>query len=178
MNTVYYIHGFGSNKKSSTGAMIKEKLGREIEFIALEYDSNNPKESVARMVEQINANGQYPMIVASSLGGWYAEQIANIIPSSLYLCNPSLLPATSLKKYGVTDEVLEQYKKCCIKGINLTTPRVIVLNTDDNVVPCQFAAKIYNGLGKIVYSTGGHRMTEENADILVNVIKYDNNQLS
>lgn len=174
MQPTYYIHGFNSSVNSSTFRMLSEKIEG---IIPLTYDHDDPMGSVMSMVDQVASQPDHPIIIASSLGGWYAEQIARYVPTDLVLYNPSLNPCDSLEKYGVDSEVRSQYK-----SINADTMahclRTVVLSVDDDVVPYDNALNIYYGRCSIHETSGGHRMTEENLDIVVDAHNYLSNLYS
>ena len=74
------------------------------------YDPEDPKSSIEEMVKKIKLDDEYPIIIGSSLGGWYAEQLTNYVVGDFIMYNPSTTPWVGLKKYGLCKEVLDQYE--------------------------------------------------------------------
>ena len=91
---VFYIHGFASSPESATLKLLRESFHSAI---GLTYDHNNPRKSVDEMVKLLES---YPdkdiIIVGSSLGGWYAEQLTGRIVAQFILYNPSTEPEVAL----------------------------------------------------------------------------------
>jgi predicted esterase YcpF (UPF0227 family) len=84
----FYIHGYGSSPKSQTFVDMQAAIP-DIE--CLTYDSNAPMSSILSSVNTLKSIDEPIHIIASSLGGWYAERIASIISVSLTLYNLSLI---------------------------------------------------------------------------------------
>jgi predicted esterase YcpF (UPF0227 family) len=167
----FYIHGYGSSPKSQTFLDFKAAIP-DIE--CLTYDSNAPISSIFLIVGQLLKFDEPIHIIASSLGGWYAEQIASIISVSLTLYNPSLNPRVSLKKYGLSESVVDSYLDVMI---NPNVDRTVVLSKDDDVVSPDNAMVKYTNIANMVIAEGGHRMTPTNMEIIVNDWKFRKNQL-
>jgi len=167
----FYIHGYGSSPKSQTFLDMQAAIP-DIE--CLTYDSNSPISSIFLFVGQVLKVDEPIHIIASSLGGWYAEQIASIIPVSLTLYNPSLNPRESLKKYGLPESVTNLYRDVLI---NPNVDRTVVLSKDDTVVSPDNAMVKYADIANMVITEGGHRMTPTNLGIIVDDWKFRSNQL-
>jgi predicted esterase YcpF (UPF0227 family) len=167
----FYIHGYGSSPKSQTFLDFKAAIP-DIE--CLTYDSNAPMSSILNIVSYLKTIDEPIHIIASSLGGWYAERIASIISVSLTLYNPSLNPRESLKKYGLPETVTNLYRDVLI---NSNIDRTVLLSLDDTVVDPEFACNKYAGKSKMINTYGGHRMTPTNMEIIVNDWKFRSNQL-
>lgn len=167
----FYIHGYGSSPKSQTFLDFKAAIP-DIE--CLTYDSNAPMSSILNIVNYLRTIDEPIHIIASSLGGWYAERIASIISVSLTLYNPSLNPRESLKKYGLPESVTNLYRDL---DINLNIDRTVVLCSDDDVVLPRNAMVKYVNIAHMIITNGGHRMTPTNMEIIVNDWKFRSNQL-
>ena len=168
----FYIPGFGSGPDSQTLKRYQE----HIDISVITYDSKDPIGSLESMVYYLLdkcPSDDHINIFASSLGGWYAEMVASAIPCSLFLYNPSLDPKTSLAKYGMAKEVLEQYTK--VDSL-VTGNRVVCISTDDEVVDPKPAIELYKDYN-VILSSGGHRMTDANINKLITAFKYEQTQL-
>lgn len=173
MTATYYIHGFGSSVNSSTYQLLAKKIEG---IIPLTYDHNDPILSIYKMVIQICVNSDHPIIISSSLGGWFSEQVANRVPVDLILYNPSLNPKISLAKYGLDDSILNEYAEINSETVSKTTNRSVVLSMDDETVDPANALNIYSGNSYIITTNGGHRMTDQNLDTVVELHSYMSNK--
>jgi len=176
---VYYIHGFGSTTESPTIEMLRKEFP---DAVGLDYDHNDPELSISLMFNEIIANDYFKnnvVIIGSSLGGWYAEQLTKYIVADYILYNPATQPEFSLGKYGVEPIVLEKYD-ILSRSSNNSLPvsnRTVILCSDDLVIDPKFANIKYKDRASMIYTTGSHRMTEDNMQIIVSRIKYLQNQL-
>lgn len=146
----FYIPGY-PGRDSTTGHQLKEL---DPSLTVLEYDPHS-KFCLRVMHDQImeaTVDGQHPIIGASSLGGWFAESIARIIPVDLVLWNPSLQP--DMSKYRIPAFVPHT-------EVDAGTPRTVFLGMKDTVVDPQIAIGLYKDRAKILcLDDTGHRMTD------------------
>lgn len=161
----YYIHGFGGNNGETQTIM------KNFGFFPLTYDVENPQESIEKIEYIIKKFNNYPIIVASSLGCYFAEMIN--LPKDLILFNPSLVPKNNLKKYNISDEILNKYTNIEINYSSVK--RVIIVSEDDEVLDCnQIKTIIPIEKAKYIYTTGGHRLiaNPKNIDIILDEVFY------
>lgn len=171
--TMYYIHGYNSSPQSAT-AMDMKKVFPGI--LCLTYCSDTPHESIQQMLNIIKKTStQNDVIIASSIGAWYASEIAKTITADLILYNPSTCPQISLKKYSISQKICDLYSDICVDHGNQIT---VILSTDDAVIPYTVAEVKYRNLAKIVYTTGGHRMTHTNIMIIQREVAFSQNQIT
>lgn len=171
---VVYIHGFNSSVNSDTLKMLQQPFPSAI---GLTYDHNEPQTSLKDMVIKLEKfHDSDLIIVGSSLGGWYAEQLTKYIVGKYILYNPAINPEVSLSKYGVSQEVLYKYKS--LQTTLCASNRTVILCSDDDVIDPKDSLVKYKGYAEIVPSTGGHRMTSDNMDLIVDLIEYYKNQLT
>lgn len=167
---IYYIHGYNSSVNSDTFKMLQKEYK---DATPLTYDMNDPVPSIEKMKQIImdeNHDGNLrPVIVGSSLGGWYAEQLSQRIVGDFIFYNPSTDPSESLAKYGLSQEILQKYSVKC--GNRKPNKRVVILSEDDEVIPYSKAKSVYEKAADIKYTKGGHRMTPENLEIILATIK-------
>lgn len=155
----YYIPGYpGSNSNTAKSLAVSNPS-----IVILEYDPEHPDAGIDSMLEKINSIDAHPIIIASSLGGWYAEQLAKRVPCDLILWNPSLQP--QLNKYGIKtqyDPVISVTNSC---------PRTIFLGAEDDVVNPEIAASIYEGEARVeMLHCIAHRMTEAGLQLILKSI--------
>lgn len=152
----YYIQGFPGHG-SSTAESLKDLIGAE----SFSYDARTPEENIDRFVKEITSSDAHPIIIASSLGGWYAEQVAMRVPCDLILWNPSLSP--DLTKYGI------ETKYAPVVEINRTIPRKVYQGKDDKIVDPMIAQRVYSKTE--VLEGVEHRMTSAGLDMIVEKAK-------
>jgi len=182
MSKIFYIHGYNSSINSSTLTELRKHIP---DVIALTYDHTDPKASIDAMTKVIytlstpddGADHDDVIIVASSLGGWYANEISKRMICDLVLYNPATAPWRSLGKYGVSEEVLDRYADVAI-DISSTrhVPRThVILSTDDEVIDHKEALFLYSHIANVTLTTGGHRSTPENIRLIVDAAYYLDN---
>lgn len=160
---LYYVHGY-NGRNGNTSKMMK----KELNAICLTYDVNSPKESLNKLEERILKSDEHPIIIASSLGCWFAEQIN--LPKDLILYNPSLNPEKTLSRYGVHDSVRDEYGIVSLK--HHSTKRVVILSEDDEILNPQDAVWFYSNKSRIISTLGGHRMTPSNFALIKKEKEY------
>lgn len=175
----FYIHGYGSSPNSETRRLLQQELGQHV--VGLSYDYAHPESFVSQIMHLVNPLYKAERITffASSLGGYVAQRVSFLYPSSIFvLYNPSIKPENTLGKYGVPYEVLESYRTRPLPEYKAdSVSRVVVLSTDDEVIDYKVADDFFKDSARIVYTKGGHRMTLENAKLLVAEAKFSENQI-
>lgn len=168
---IYYIHGFGSSVNSTTLKKLQEYYP---DAIGLEYDHTAPLNSLEKMSRIVAESFHFPIIIGSSLGGWYADQLGTDLSCDVILYNPSTQPWDSLGRYGVISSVCDQYFDA---NLPTDSPRTVVLSLDDEIIDPSVALIKYESSSCIIKTGGGHRMTDENMAIISERIEYLSNQL-
>lgn len=175
---IYYIHGFGSTPESSTTQMLREHF---TDVIGLDYDHNDPVLSICKMIAEINDDAsksdKYPIIVGSSLGGWYAEHLTRYVVADYILYNPSTNPEITLSRHGLSQDVLYKYKSITSPYKFLPTSRSVLLSEDDEIIDYKVALNKYKEIAQVMFTNGGHRMTDENMRLIADRINILKNQL-
>lgn len=161
---IYYIHGCGSSLKSDTLL----GLQKEMDVVGLTYDIQNPVGSINKLVDSIH--DEHPIIIGSSIGGWFAEQLSNYISGSFVMYNPSTEPWDSLSKYGIQKEILDTFKSLD-KPMRVAT-RVVIVSTDDEILNPELAIVKYSSNSWVEFTIGGHRMTSDNLKLIVREAKF------
>lgn len=171
--TVYYIHGFNSSVNSDTLKQLRQHFP---DAIGLTYDHTDPVDSLIQLVETIeNTTQGYPIIVGSSLGGWYTEQLTGMVVADFILYNPCIDPYHSLGKYGVPFDVLNKYRD--FSPFLSPASRSVILSCDDPVIAPSNTHIKYRDIAPISYTSGGHRMTDDAMKMIVEKIRYLENQM-
>ncbi len=122
MSKILYIHGFGTTgKHSRKGKLLAEYFGDET--VLLPDIPFNPIDAVG-FLRKIIENEDIGLIVASSLGGFYALSLAkNLYQGKIVFINPSFMPDITLsrligekitlpngKKYLLDDKYIKQLR--------------------------------------------------------------------
>jgi len=164
MEKIFYIHGFGSTGVSETTQNLRKLLPY---LITPTYDPYEPQKSLQKLDSMLRPDDQN-IIIASSLGGWYAERLSELHENvSLVLYNPCINPALTLQKYGVKPGILKEYVRIQrISSASNEVPVILNLCKDDDVIDYKTSLEHYrtkesNGEVKpliVNYLSGGHRM--------------------
>ena len=165
---VFYIPGY--NSSGNTTNALKKHFPMLTE---LTYEVDKLSESLNRMNQQIaNLNESKVILIASSLGGWFAERLSAIVMSTklkIVLYNPSINAESNLAKYGLAPSVLNEYVELKAKYSSQFegVTRVAIISVDDDVVDPPTNIKFYAGRAELIPTDGRHRMTEENLEWVV-----------
>ena len=174
----YYIAGYNSSGNTT------RKLQAHIpHLLELTYDVLQPATSLAQMAQQIQqTNAPTITLIASSLGGWYAERLSALITNTtpnihlhIILYNPSINAETNLSKYGLASDILDEYNTLKNQYPSAFTrhTRTIIVSTDDDVVSPQDNIPYYTDRAEMILTTGGHRMTAGNLELVVGRVKKE-----
>lgn len=175
---IIYLPGFNSGPQSEKSAQLKRHFPQ---LVAASYDSWNPD----RGFRQINALirpmlPQRPLLVGSSLGGFWAYQFAKKYALGCVLLNPCMTPEVSLRpsvgnvenmysgeKGILTLEDLLKYPNYRLPG----TARCTVLHEKgDEVIPYRESVENFEGRAKLILLEGGnHRFV--NLDVAIREIE-------
>jgi len=187
---ILYIHGFGGSKNGRSTTLLRKHLNFRVE--GLDYDARDPEAAIEHLTEQCEkyekklnykdfSNNQL-LLLGSSLGGFYAAQVAAKIECKLVLFNPSLNPEVSLQKYKGTEistptgerifksEHVTKYDKYSGESMIKTfeTLRrnqfgIDLITTNDPIVDPTYSQKICKGFSDQTHfkNINEHRLTEE-----------------
>ncbi len=114
MINILYIHGYGSDAKSTTGQKIRKNLPKNFKVITHSFSNNYEQfeamsDNIQKARELIEAN-KIDLVVASSMGAFIAMSCTDI---PKILINPCMLPSEQLKLRiapTITDEELNKYR--------------------------------------------------------------------
>lgn len=119
---IFYIHGFNSSARSSTGSLLAEQIGKRV--VRLEWDCSKPFEAnVCKLEKAILCNSDcFDVLVGTSMGGFYALALAKEFGHCCVAFNPVTEPRTQLKEmlgrqvnfstgkeWNFTQEILDTY---------------------------------------------------------------------
>lgn len=170
---LFYLHGFNSGFDPSA-QKIKD-LGQLGTVTGVTVNYLDLKEVIALELKILEAVEQFDgetILVGTSLGGYFARYFSEKIGLRAIIMNPAVDPHISLmravgeqinyftrQKYVVTQggvQLLERYQA--------VTPcdTLMILATDDEVIPYEKSLEKYGATCKTVLTTGGHRLEDLN----------------
>jgi len=180
MSRLLYIHGFSSCGRGQKSTALSRYFGRE------NVDAPNlppsPNDAIAFLEEMIQ-EGDYRLLVGSSLGGFYATFLAEKFGMKAVLINPSVTPYETLSPYvgwqeRYCDGEVFEFKAVYLeqmKHFKVTPQRglyLVLLQSRDEVLDYRKAQAFYQGHRVIVEEGGNHRF--ENIEDYLCMIKRFN----
>ncbi|MGL1893245.1 MAG: hypothetical protein OCD02_16540 [Spirochaetaceae bacterium] len=176
--SIIYIHGFASVGDSSKGLLLKKSIKNHNVF----SPTLSPDSKVAiKQIKELISSKENPILIGSSLGGFYVDYFNTIYGIPAILINP-LVDSTKIKVYIgenknlYTDEsfefTLESYnylqdlktqKEQSSNYSDRKANMFIMLAKDDDVIDYKTAELEYNSKKQTVYTydTGGHRFIND-----------------
>lgn len=152
---IVYCHGYGSSSKTDKVERLRAVENSEVVAFDINID---PEISIsyltdvvtdymltARMHEEVEL-----VFVGTSLGAWYANILGEVFRAKSVLLNPCYDPSTMLKKYGVSQEILDKYSPMIPHEMS-----VIVIAQDDEVIDY---SNFYFSGDAVFVPTGDHRV--------------------
>lgn len=160
---ILYIHGFASRFDPHSSKIVAlEKLG-SVGGIDLDY--TEPVENIFAELEQEISEGEYDLLVGTSLGGYWAAKTGTELGLPFVAVNPSIAPKDNLWEYvghGVTHfgteydlgvDVIRGYEDFPTEGFGL-----ILLDAGDDVIDSTATANaLYDSYYVVTYPGGSHR---------------------
>lgn len=171
MNTqAIYLHGFNSGfnpeKKSikQISTIFYKVVGRTTNYLD-EQDVERLTNFIKQTISDFNGE---TIIIGTSLGGFFARYFANQFKLRCILINPAVDPHYSIKRaigkntnyftkevYEITESAVEKLQ---LYSTVLHSDCLMILATDDDVVPYELPLSKYGQNSKVVLTCGGHRM--------------------
>ncbi len=101
------------------------------------------------------------IFIGTSLGAWYAEMLGTTWGARRVLINPCIDPATSLKKYDLSKQVLDHYNDygpiLLKKDLNLYGHPQLHISLDDEVIDFNSKKTELEAMGATFYHKVRHR---------------------
>ncbi len=170
---IVVLHGFGSAVPNGTYKRVREIFADTHTVIGVNYNWFD----VAGTRDQLDAlaaglfSGRDVTVVGTSLGGWWADWLANRTGARGVLSNPVTDPASHMLKYaGVAYESVRRARTYRFTAEDVgrygalaveprAVPLLVVLTEDDDRVDHRKALALFGsrpGAEIAVYPTGGH----------------------
>lgn len=173
-----YVHGWGSSQQtSSMWKHIESEFGqrKDIDLTYFKYDELQPRKTFNKLemlVQKIVKSEYEPVIIAQSNGGFFGQLISQKYDIRTILINPSLTPGVSLMKHkSVTNKISQEYESFTIIPRENQMTKIVILSSDDEVIPPQLAYDTFNGKCKLLSLRGEtHRLSQMGYKIVLSSI--------
>lgn len=180
MNKVLYLHGFASAGSTGTATVMRNLLyGRDVSVVSPDIPVS-PLEA-QKMLSSLIQTEQPDLIVATSMGAMYAEQLRGV---PRILVNPSFHMARLLtfrgmgrrefrnkrqdgaRDFKVDKELIQQFQqveKCLFQGITPQDKKLVwgLFGTQDKLVNCQPDFKKHYGTDQMSLFEGEHFLNDK-----------------
>jgi len=160
---IMYLHGFGSKfDPNSTKILQLSELG-DVDGFEIDYTLGEElviEQSVAQIM-----NKDVDLLVGTSMGGWLAAKLSNILSIPFTAFNPVILPSDTLQKYigehtdfcgkeyFLDDHTVNQFTKISDSGYGL-----VFLDEGDELIDSSVSKKTLEQYYRVISYTGGcHR---------------------
>lgn len=184
---IIYLHGFASSGKSPKIDALRAEFGdKNVIAPDLPMDPLAVIEQVSDLIVETiyESNGDYPVLVGTSLGGFYARYLSLAFGARCILINPSYEPSISLRqKLGVNKNYstgaefeVNESQLVTMAGMESYIERnsdaslvTLLQAADDNVVDADKAFENIDCRRRVLLPTGGHRF--DSPDAISEIIK-------
>ncbi|MCF7990599.1 MAG: alpha/beta fold hydrolase [Thiohalocapsa sp.] len=187
---IVYLHGLNSSGGSLKARRLREALA-PAPVLSPDYRPHRPAAGVAELTAGLRhscAGGAAPLLVGSSMGGFYGQFLARFLPvRHLFLINPALKPWDLLPAFvdqPMTTAAGEHYRLSApdieeTRAFGLDTPcdgdddgvpTTLFLDAGDEVIDYRTAQSMYRACGRVhVYPGGDHAF--QHMDEAIDVIR-------
>jgi uncharacterized protein len=172
--TILYAHGFKSSSRSRKVTQLREYI--QARGIAANLITPNlsfePAAALAQLMSACESMTTDDLtIIGSSLGGFYANVLAERLGCRAVLLNPSITPFETLRQYLgeqsniYTGEKFEfnvahitQLKAMFVPRITQPSRYLLIVETGDEVLDYSAAVEYYQGAAQLVIPGGDHEL--------------------
>jgi len=181
MTSIVYLHGFRSSPASIKATRLREHVAAlasppRLHVPALDH---RPAAAIAQVVEWVERHAAAPLtFVGSSLGGFYANWLAERFDARAVMINPAVRPHEDLRPwlgpqtnlytgatFVVTPEHLEELRALAVPRITKPERYFLLVETGDEVLDYREAVAFYAGAYQYLRGGGDHTFTEFVAQI-------------
>jgi predicted esterase YcpF (UPF0227 family) len=169
-----YVHGFNSSPLSFKATLLRKRmteLGRVHEFVCPELP-HHPADAIALLSQLVTDHAaERPVLIGSSLGGYYSTWLAERYDAPAVLINPAVRPYELLSsligrqtnlysgiQYDFTREHVAE-----LRGLEVETIHperyLLLVGTADEVLDYRQAVERYRGAPHIVDEGGDHGLS-------------------
>lgn len=168
---IIYLHGFRSSSTSIKAQQLRhylESRGKETHYWCEDLPVS-PRKAIDTIARVIEANPTPPLLVGSSLGGYYATHLAERYGTDAVLINPACQAAELLEpwigphenlytgeRFELTQEHIEELRTFWVPELNRPDRFWVLLETGDEVLDYRVAAETYRGSRITIVEGGNH----------------------
>ena len=154
----FYIHGYNATGKTTAGKL-SSLLDCSVEVLHWEY-LKSFDENFNNLLNILEKEQDDFILMGSSMGGYYANALANqlLVPCALFnpVINPKeILPTLKGAEFTIPQKIIDSYKE--IK--NIVIPRLIVVGIKDNILNPNKTIEYWTGKCEIKVVDEGHQIT-------------------
>jgi len=185
---IIYLHGFNSDGNGRTAQKLKEIYKKNI--LTPSYDYSNADKGfkyINNLILETFKKDPEVILVGTSLGGFWANILAEKYDLKCVLINPSLNPSKSLKKYlgenknfsnnkiiDFTEANANSYRKY-EKPVNKNIFRITLLGENDKVIDQDLIKKMLTET--VVYKVKNEGHSFVNVEPIIEAIEKCNNTM-
>lgn len=167
-----YIHGFASSTLSQKAEATREyidRCGLPVVYRCPQL-SAYPSLAVEVLEKEIAACTTPPVLIGSSMGGFYATYFTETLKLKSVLVNPAVAPDRLMAEYlgpntnpytgeefSLTERDLERLVELDLPVVHTTERSLVLLETGDETLDYRDALSHYEGVPTIVEQGGDHR---------------------
>jgi predicted esterase YcpF (UPF0227 family) len=172
-----YIHGFGSKYDPESNKI--KSLNKIFNVHGITLDYTKSYNSIIKELKEFNSKVLADIIIGTSLGGFYANQLGVLIKEPFVSINPSIEPKITLKKYigkgidynnkpyELNESTVNEYPEFINSAYGL-----ILLDKDDDVIDPNRTIELYKDTYRIVSFNGGSHRFEHIEESLNPILKF------
>lgn len=168
---IIFLHGFNSAGGSEKGRWFRNTFDEyQVLLPTLFFEPNRAIEQIAALINEPGNKTDSPVLVGSSLGGFYAACLAKQFGLPSILINP-LVDQTLLreaigpqenfhtgKHYEWTSEYCDQLDAMVIDPAELNIPPLVLLDEEDETLDSKLAARHFRNRAQVrIFPGGSHR---------------------
>ncbi len=174
MKTIFYLHGFNSSPQSHKAQICEGYFQhcQQAEQNLIDYQvpqlSYGPALAIAQL-ESLIAGAEQPRLIGSSLGGYYANYLAQQFDCKAVLINPAINPANLLvdylgpqindytgETYTLSEKHMIELQALSVNSIRQPEKRWILLQTGDETLDYSQASAYYRHCKMAIEYGGDH----------------------
>ena len=164
---VLYIHGFASSGRGEKARMVRNHFGKKSLAPTLSHIPDLALDTLSQIVERILIH-EPVYLIGSSLGGFYAIELAELYDLKAVLVNPATEPHKTLTQTGMVPNFydlsrfewspshIETLKRIRIETIGKPEKYLVLLQTGDDVLDYRVAKERLKGAKMIIEEGGSH----------------------
>ena len=170
MKKLVYLHGLNSSNRSQKAEILRQRLA-PVPVVTPSYPAHRPDDAIAVLSEVFDgfAEQKQPLVVGSSMGGFYGQYLARRYPMAhLFMINPALRPWDLMAEYlgqrmttaegaeyKIDRALIESTRKYGISEPCAGISTTLFLDRGDEVIDYRIAESIYADCARVMVFEGG-----------------------